>query len=88
MHIVFKLHLDMNGVRIQVHLNWNAYYAWADNKRIGVPIRDRKYLNRCTPFLDVSLWYGTVMRFTVKTLDYIILYNSNTWLDIWLYNVV
>ena len=39
-----------------VHLNRNAYYGWAD-KRIGVCIRDRKYLNRCTPFLiNVSLW--------------------------------
>ncbi len=34
----------------------NAYYARANNKRIGVRIQDRIYLNRCTPFLDVSLW--------------------------------
>ena len=37
-------------------LNRNAYYAWANNRRIGVCIQDRIYLNRCTPFLDVSLW--------------------------------
>ncbi len=52
-----------------VHQSWEVYqrtncnlqtkciYAWANNKRIGVRIQDRKYLNRCTPFLDVSLWY-------------------------------
>ncbi len=43
------------GVHIQVHLNRNAYYAWTDNKRIGVHIRDRKYLNSCTPLFGVSL---------------------------------
>ena len=39
-----------------VHLNRNAYYAWEDNKRIGVHITDSRYLNRYTPFLDVTLW--------------------------------
>ncbi len=43
------------GVRIHVHLNRNAYYAGANNKRIGVRIQDLN-INRCTPFLDVSLW--------------------------------
>ena len=38
------------------HLNRNAYYTWANSKRIGICIQDRIYLNRCTSFLDVSLW--------------------------------
>ena len=61
MHFVSKLQLDLNAETkvyppIQVHLKKNAYYAQANNKRIGVRIMDRIYLNRCMPFLDVSLW--------------------------------
>ena len=37
-------------------LTRNAYYRRANNKRIGACIQDRIYLNRCAPFLDVSLW--------------------------------
>ncbi len=32
------------------------------DKRIGVRIQDRIYLNRCTPFLDVSLWNSSLIQ--------------------------
>ena len=36
--IVLQLQLDLNGVHIEDHLNRNAYYLSADNKRFGVRI--------------------------------------------------
>ena len=38
-----------------------TYHAWATNKRIGVLMSNRNYLNMCTPFLDVSLWIMPVI---------------------------
>ncbi len=46
------------GLRIEVHLNRNTYYAWAHNKRIGVRIEERKYLHWCTPFWCVNVCIG------------------------------
>ncbi len=58
LQIEIRPECERHGVHIQVHLHRNAYYAWANNKRMGVHIQDRIYLNRCTPFLDVSLWFN------------------------------
>ncbi len=55
--IVIRLACVHCGVRIEVHLNKNTYYAWAHNKRVGAHIEERKYLFWCTPFWCVNLWY-------------------------------
>ncbi len=39
-----------------------------DNKRIGVRIRDRKYLNRYTPFPDVNLCLCLILRHPLYSL--------------------
>ncbi len=41
------------GVCMEVHLNRTTYYAWANNKTIGVHIEKRKYLYWCTPWCVV-----------------------------------
>ena len=40
---------------------WHAHYAWAENKRIGARIRDRKYLNT---------WMGLCTFFWSKPVDW------------------
>ncbi len=39
----------------------NSIYVicWVSRLLLSAHIRDRKYMNRCTSFLDVSLWYWT-----------------------------
>ena len=45
MHYCHAIAIIDLGVRIEDHLNGNAYYSWADNKRFGVRIEDRKFFN-------------------------------------------
>ncbi len=64
MHIAIRHECIYLDVRIQVHLHRNAYYIIMTEqitKEFGVRIRDRKYLNRCMPFLDVILWIFVII---------------------------
>ncbi len=47
----------VHGVRIGVHFNTNEYMHEQTTIGFGVHISNRKYLNWCTPFSDVSQWY-------------------------------
>ncbi len=67
LQIAISTECGHQGVRIHVHLNRNVYYAWENNKRIGVRIQDSIYLNRCTPFLNVSLWVSHCTCFSLRS---------------------
>ena len=55
------------GVRIGSYFNKNAYMHEQVTIQFGVHIVDRKNLNWCTPFLDVSLCvYQVELRWHVK----------------------
>ncbi len=62
---ITQAYIKKGRIPIQVFPVPNAYtnsfvvcsciFTFTHSKRIGVRTRDRKYLNRYTPFLDVSL---------------------------------